>query len=83
MNRQELQAKLGSVTSRLLREKGHISYPDLFIALGYLDRRDYEDWRLRRVPRRPAIKRRGAVRIYTDIPFAPASGWGNKKYALN
>ena len=50
MNRQELQAKLGSATSRLLREKGCISYPDLFIALGYLDRRDYEDWRFRRVP---------------------------------
>ena len=48
MNRQELQTKLGAATSQLLREKSRISYPDLFIALGYLDQSDYKDWRLRR-----------------------------------
>lgn len=50
MNRQELRTKLGLVAGQLLREKGYVSYPDLFIALGYLDRRDYEDWRLGRAP---------------------------------
>ena len=50
MNRQEIQTKLGLVTSQLLCAKGYISYPDLFIALGYLDQRDYENWRFRRVP---------------------------------
>ena len=50
MNRQELRTKLGLVAGQLLREKGYVSYPDLFIALGYLDQRDYEDWRFRRVP---------------------------------
>lgn len=50
MNRQELLTKLEPAAGRLLREKGYISCPDLFIALGCLDRRDYEAWRLRRVP---------------------------------
>lgn len=50
MNRQELRTKLGLVAGQLLREKGYVGYPDLFIALGYLDQRDYEDWRFRRVP---------------------------------
>ena len=49
MNRRELQTKLSTVTSALLREKGYISYPDLFMALGYLDQKKYEDWRFRRV----------------------------------
>lgn len=50
MNRQEIQTKLAAVASQLLGEKGCISYPDLFIALGYLDQKDYEGWRLRRLP---------------------------------
>ncbi len=50
MNRQELLIKLDPAAGQLLREKGYISYPDLFISLCCLDRRDYEAWRLRRVP---------------------------------
>ncbi len=50
MNRQELLTKLDLAAGRLLREKGYINYPGLFIALGCLDRRDYEAWRFRRVP---------------------------------
>ncbi|MCX6354115.1 MAG: hypothetical protein NTZ78_04320 [Candidatus Aureabacteria bacterium] len=50
MNRQELQTKLCIVTSEILREKGYISVVDVFMKLGYLDRKDYEVWRSRRVP---------------------------------
>ena len=50
MNRKELQTKLSVVTSALLREKGYISFPDVFIKLGYLDPKDYENWRMKRVP---------------------------------
>jgi len=50
MNRQELQTTLCIVTSELLREKGYISAVDVFMKLGYLDRKDYEAWRSRRVP---------------------------------
>ena len=37
------------MTSELLREKGYISFVDVFMKLGYLDPTDYEDWRRRRV----------------------------------
>lgn len=50
MNRQELEAKLGEVTSRLLKAKGYISYADLFMAMGRLTATDYEAWRHGRIP---------------------------------
>jgi len=50
MNRRDLTTRLGTVTSELLREKGYISFVDLFIKLGYLDPKDYKDWRRRRIP---------------------------------
>lgn len=50
MNRRELETRLSAVTSALLREKGSISFPDLFLSLGYLDQKDLQDWRFRRVP---------------------------------
>ena len=49
MNRQQLQAKLGTVTSELFREKGHVAFVDVFMKLGYLDPKDYESWRMKRV----------------------------------
>ncbi|MGD9160546.1 MAG: hypothetical protein PVG39_19170 [Desulfobacteraceae bacterium] len=50
MNRKQLQKKLGEVTSALLKEKGYISFVDVFIKLGYLDPKDYENWRMKRIP---------------------------------
>ncbi len=50
MNRKELHKKLGTVTSELLREKGYISFVDVFIKLGYLDVKDYELWRMKKIP---------------------------------
>jgi len=50
MNRKQLQSKLSTVTSELLKEKGYISYVDVFMKLGYLDPKDYENWRMKRVP---------------------------------
>ena len=50
MNRKQLHAKLGEVTSALLKEKGYISFVDVFIKLGYLDPKDYENWRMKRIP---------------------------------
>ena len=50
MNRTEIQGKLSTVTSELLREKGFISPVDVFIRLGCLDAKDHEAWRLGRVP---------------------------------
>jgi hypothetical protein len=38
------------VTGPLLREKGYISYVDVFMKLGYLHPKDYENWRRKRVP---------------------------------
>ncbi len=63
MNKQKLQTELGSAAGRLLREKGYISYPDLFIALGYLSRSDYEDWRSRRVPYLERVIKTNLTRI--------------------
>ena len=50
LSRKQLQAKLGTVTSELLKEKGYISFVDVFMKLGYLDPKDYENWRMKRVP---------------------------------
>ena len=37
-------------TGPLLKEKGYISYVDVFMKLGYLDLKDYEDWRRKGIP---------------------------------
>lgn len=50
MNRKQLESKLSEVTSDLLREKGYISFVDIFIKLNYLDQKEYENWRMKRVP---------------------------------
>ena len=50
LNRKQLQSKLSTVTSELLKEKGYISFVDVFMMLGYLDPKDYENWRMKRVP---------------------------------
>jgi hypothetical protein len=50
MDRKELHKKATLVTGLLLKEKGYISFVDVFMMLGYLDPKDYEDWRRKRVP---------------------------------
>jgi hypothetical protein len=50
LSREKLQSKLITITSELLKEKGYISFVDVFIKLGYLDPKDYENWRMKRVP---------------------------------
>ena len=50
LSRKKLQSKLSTVTSELLKEKGYISFVDVFIKLGYLDPKEYENWRMKRVP---------------------------------
>lgn len=49
MNRKELHKKAMLVTGPLLKEKGYISFVDVFLKLAYLDLKDYEDWRRKRV----------------------------------
>ncbi|MFA7174915.1 MAG: hypothetical protein WC340_16185 [Kiritimatiellia bacterium] len=50
MNRKEHHSKLSVVTSKLIQEKGYIAFVDVFMELGYLDPREYENWRMKRVP---------------------------------
>jgi hypothetical protein len=50
LNRKELQKRLGPVTSELLREKGYISFVDVFIKLEYLDLKDHDLWRMKKIP---------------------------------
>ena len=50
MNRRDLTRKLSGITSELLKEKGYISFVDVFTKLGYLTGEDIENWRRRRVP---------------------------------
>ena len=50
MSRKELHKKAMLVTGPLLKEKGYISYVDVFMKLGYLDSKDYENWRRKRIP---------------------------------
>lgn len=50
MNKSDLEKKLGPITSMLLKEKGYISFVDVFVGLGYLAEKDIEAWRMKRVP---------------------------------
>jgi hypothetical protein len=50
MNRHELGAKAISAAEELLQSKGFISAVDVLMAIGKLSKKDYEDWRFRRVP---------------------------------
>ena len=50
MNRQQILSKLRTTTTELLQQKGYIAAVDVFMKLGYLDPKDYENWRLKRVP---------------------------------
>ncbi len=50
MNQKELQKKALLVIGPLLKEKGYVSFVDVFMKLGYLDPKDYENWRRKRVP---------------------------------
>lgn len=50
LSNKEIEKKLSTVTSALLKEKGYISFVDVFMALGYLSKSDYENWRRKKVP---------------------------------
>ncbi len=49
MNKRELEKKLSPITSKLLKLKGHISFINVFVELGYLTEKDIEAWRMKRV----------------------------------
>ncbi|MCJ8271050.1 MAG: hypothetical protein MJK04_16820, partial [Psychrosphaera sp.] len=50
MNRTEIEKNLGPLTSKLLNGKGYISMIDVFVGLGYLNAKDVESWRMKRIP---------------------------------
>jgi hypothetical protein len=50
MNNKELEKKTTSIINSLIYEKGYICSVDVLLRLGYLTQKDYEDWRLGRVP---------------------------------
>ena len=50
MNRNDLEKKLSPITSKLLKKQGYICFIDVFIALGYLDKKEVELWRMKRIP---------------------------------
>jgi len=49
-NRKQILNQISPVTSKLLKEKGYIGFFDVFISLGMLSKKDYENWRFRKVP---------------------------------
>ena len=63
MNRRDLTRNLGRITSELLREKGYISFVDVFTKLEYLNNEDIENWRRRRVP---YLEKQHQCRIETE-----------------
>ena len=50
MNRTDLLKKAKIAADELLKEKGYIAFIDVFMKLGYLDHKDYENWRMKRIP---------------------------------
>jgi hypothetical protein len=93
MNRKEIEKQLSTITSDLLREKGFIAPVDVFIRLGWLDVKDYEAWRHRRVPYLEAViqgslsrmsftmklLRRGSLRGKLKPSWTGYCSWGKKR----
>jgi len=50
VNRAELVASMNRVSSKLLKEKGYISFVDVLIQMGKLTKENYESWRMKRIP---------------------------------
>ncbi len=50
MNRAELVSSMNQASSKLLREKGFISFVDVLIQMGRLTKEDHDSWRMRRIP---------------------------------
>jgi len=50
MNHRDLEKKISTITSDLLRKQGYISMVDVFVGLGYLASKDVEAWRIKRIP---------------------------------
>jgi len=50
MNRNDLLKQARIAADELLKEKGYISFIDVFMKLGYLDKKDYESWRMKKIP---------------------------------
>jgi hypothetical protein len=49
MNNIELEKKIKSCVHALAYEKGYVCSVDVLLKLGYLSKKDYEDWRFKRV----------------------------------
>ncbi len=50
MNNKELEKKITAIINSLIYEKGYICSVDVLLRLDYLAQKDYQDWRLGRVP---------------------------------
>jgi len=50
MNTKELEKSVNNICSELIDSKGYISSIDVLLGLGYLSKKDYEDWRFKKVP---------------------------------
>ncbi len=50
MNNAEIEKRTKSVLHSLIYEKGYVCAVDVFLKLGYLTQKDYENWRHGRVP---------------------------------
>lgn len=50
MNKQKLEARVVRAIHEVVAAKKYVSSVDVFIAMGLLDPKDYEAWRMKRVP---------------------------------
>ena len=50
MNQEEIKIKIRVAIIALVVEKGYIAPVDLFMKINILDKRDYEAWRMGRIP---------------------------------
>lgn len=49
-NRQEIEAKVPRICGQIVSEKGYVAPVDMFLALSWLSKEDYENWRFGRIP---------------------------------
>lgn len=50
MNQEELKVKVINAANDLVNEKGYIAPVDIFMKINILSKKDYDDWRMGRIP---------------------------------
>ncbi len=67
MNREQILKKTNDVAAALIYEKGYISPVDLFLKMEVITSKDYEDWRMGKIPYLEKVTSGGLGKLNTIL----------------